>query len=85
MRDEKTENSARKQLEFEQHAWLNRQALTASESAPLVGAFGAKLGVQFRRQVPLAGRFIVDFSAASARLIVEVDGTYHAHRGGQIT
>ena len=32
----------------------------------------------FRRQVPLLGRCIVDFLAPGARLIVEVDGPYHA-------
>jgi very-short-patch-repair endonuclease len=36
--------------------------------------------VQFRRQVPLCGRYIVDFAAPTVRLIVEVDGGYHARR-----
>ena len=35
-------------------------------------------GVAFRRQVPLLGRFIADFLAPGARLIVEVDGPQHA-------
>jgi very-short-patch-repair endonuclease len=35
--------------------------------------------VQFRAEVPLAGRFIVDFFASSVGL-VEVDGGYHARR-----
>ena len=35
------------------------------------------LGVRFRRQVPL-GRFIVDFFAPAAHLVVEVDGASHA-------
>jgi very-short-patch-repair endonuclease len=39
-----------------------------------------QLGVVFRRQVPVAGRFILDFFAPSARLVVEVDGAYHARR-----
>jgi very-short-patch-repair endonuclease len=30
--------------------------------------------------VPLAGRFIADFYAAEVRLVVEVDGGYHARR-----
>jgi very-short-patch-repair endonuclease len=38
---------------------------------------GGKLGVRFRRQHPFAIGFIVDFFAASARLVVEVDGGYH--------
>jgi very-short-patch-repair endonuclease len=39
---------------------------------------GCKLGVPFKRQVVLGGRFIVDFYAARAGLAVEVDGGYHA-------
>jgi very-short-patch-repair endonuclease len=34
----------------------------------------------FRRQVPLLGRFIADFLAPAERLVVEVDGAYHAQR-----
>jgi very-short-patch-repair endonuclease len=34
------------------------------------------LGVRFYRQKPL-GRYIVDFYAASARLVVELDGSQH--------
>ncbi len=30
--------------------------------------------------MPLAGRFIADFYAAEVRLVVEVDGGYHARR-----
>ena len=40
-----------------------------------------KLGVSFRRQVPLAG-YICDFVCASRRLVVEVDGAHHAQRRG---
>jgi very-short-patch-repair endonuclease len=36
--------------------------------------------VQFRRQVPIDGRYIVDFAAPAARIVVEVDGGYHARR-----
>jgi leucyl-tRNA synthetase len=43
---------------------------------------GKQLGVSFRRQVPVAGRFIVDFVAPSARLVIEVDGKVHARRRG---
>jgi very-short-patch-repair endonuclease len=39
-----------------------------------------QLGVTFRRQVPVGGQFIADFLAPSLRLIVEVDGGYHARR-----
>jgi very-short-patch-repair endonuclease len=41
---------------------------------------GRRLGVVFRRQVPLLGRFIADFLAPARRLVVEVDGGYHAGR-----
>ncbi len=41
---------------------------------------GGRLGVSFRRQVPLGGRFIADLYAAEVRLVVEVDGPYHAPR-----
>jgi very-short-patch-repair endonuclease len=41
---------------------------------------GRRLGVQFRRQVPLLGRYIVDFLAPAARVVVEVDGGYHCRR-----
>lgn len=40
----------------------------------------SKLGVPFRRQVPVAG-YIVDFVAPQAMLIVEVDGRCHEQRG----
>jgi very-short-patch-repair endonuclease len=37
-------------------------------------------GVKFRRQYPIE-RFIVDFFAVKARLVVEVDGPYHMYTG----
>ena len=57
----------------------HRCALTPTEQALWAHLRRCRLGVWFRRQVPL-GRFIVDFLAPSARLIVEVDGGYHAQR-----
>jgi len=42
---------------------------------------GGRLGVVFRRQVVL-GEHIVDFCAPAVRLVVEVDGGYHAEREG---
>jgi len=80
MRDRKTENAVRQQLKLEQCAWLNRRVLTASEARLWSALSARKLGVQFRRQVPLAGRYVVDFAAPSVRLVVEVDGTCHAQR-----
>jgi very-short-patch-repair endonuclease len=39
-----------------------------------------QLGTAFRRQVPIAGRYIVDFLAPDVRLVVEVDGGSHRDR-----
>ena len=80
MRDRKTENAVQRALRLEQCAWVNRRALTPSEARLWSALSARKLGVQFRRQVPLAGRFVVDFAAPSLRLVVEVDGSYHAQR-----
>jgi very-short-patch-repair endonuclease len=80
MRTRKEENLVQKQLHLEQCAWVNRRCLTASEARLWSALSGRKLGVQFRREVPLAGRYIVDFAAPAARLVVEVDGSCHAQR-----
>jgi very-short-patch-repair endonuclease len=56
-----------------------RSWLRPSEQALWELIRGRRLGVQFRRQVPI-GRFIVDFLAPAQRLAVEVDGEYHARR-----
>ena len=61
------------------HAHTMRQAPTDSEARLWRALRASQLGVAFRRQVPLLG-FIADFYAPSARLIVEVDGGYHAQR-----
>jgi very-short-patch-repair endonuclease len=58
-----------------------RSFLTPSEARLWRELSAGKLGVQFRRQVPL-GRFIVDFCAPAALLVIEVDGDYHARRRG---
>lgn len=81
MRSSKAQFKAhRRQVELGQYAWHNRRAPTESEARLLEALRGGKLGVQFRRQVPLGGRYIVDFVAPAARLVVEVDGCYHAGR-----
>ncbi|HYP97388.1 MAG TPA: DUF559 domain-containing protein [Polyangiaceae bacterium] len=61
------------------HAHQMRQAPTDSEARLWRALRASQLGVAFRRQVPLLG-FIADFYAPSLRLIVEVDGGYHARR-----
>jgi very-short-patch-repair endonuclease len=72
--------SNRRQIELDQYAWRNRHAPTEAEARLWEMLRGRKLGVQFRRQVPLRGRYIVDFLARKARLVVEVEGRYHAQR-----
>jgi len=58
-----------------------RAAPTTSEQTLWAALRADLLGIAFRRQVPLAGRFVVDFLAPAARLVVEVDGGYHEQRG----
>lgn len=60
-----------------QSMWHNG---TETEHALWRHLSGKKLGVAFRRQVPI-DRFIVDFLAPSVRLVVEIDGGYHSQRG----
>ena len=61
------------------HAATMRAMPTTTEALLWDELRGSKLGVGFRRQVVI-GRFIVDFAAPAARLVVEVDGGYHAGR-----
>ena len=56
-----------------------RRYPTSSELVLWQAIRGRRLGVRFVRQVPL-GPYIVDFLAPRAKLIVEVDGGYHAER-----
>jgi very-short-patch-repair endonuclease len=58
-----------------------RHAPTTSEARLFDALRAGKLGVSFRRQVPVLGRFIVDLLAPEVRLVVEVDGLYHTRRG----
>src|SRR5437868_14811206 len=57
-----------------------RGAPTATEELLWARIRGRRLGVVFRRQVPLLGRFIADFLAPAQRLVIEVDGAYHGER-----
>jgi very-short-patch-repair endonuclease len=57
-----------------------RRHPTPSEQVIWQAIRGGRLGVSFRRQVPI-GSYIVDFLAPQERLIVEVDGGYHTQRG----
>jgi very-short-patch-repair endonuclease len=53
---------------------------TASEAALWRELSGSKLGVLFRRQIPLLGRYIADFYTTHGRLVVEIDGKCHQLR-----
>jgi very-short-patch-repair endonuclease len=51
-----------------------RHAPTTSEARLFEALSGRRLGVSFKRQVPLLGRYIVDLLCPELRLVVEVDG-----------
>jgi very-short-patch-repair endonuclease len=57
-----------------------RASQTATEQLLWQRIRGRRLGAVIRRQVPLLGRFIADFLAPAQRLVIEVDGAYHAVR-----
>ena len=69
-------SAARLELFARQH----RCCLTESEELLWSALNARQLGVSFRRQAPVGGQFIAAFCAPSIRLIVEVDGAYHARR-----
>jgi very-short-patch-repair endonuclease len=56
-----------------------RHSATPSENVLWQSLRACKLGVAFRRQVPL-GRYIADFFAREVGLAIEVDGPYHSDR-----
>lgn len=55
---------------------------TSSEHVLWLHLQGGHLGVAFRREFVI-GRFIVDLCAPQARLVVEIDGGYHARIAGK--
>lgn len=65
-------------LKLRGHAASMREAGTPSERALWQLLRAGQLGVHFRRQVSLLGCYIVDFYCPAAKLVVEVDGPYHA-------
>ena len=64
-------------LKLRGHAAAMRPG-TRSERALWQLLRAGQCGVQFRRQVPLLDFCIVDFLAPAAKVVVEVDGGYHA-------
>jgi len=73
-------SSTQKQSVLSERAAQMRHAPTASEARLFEAIRGGRLGVTFRRQVPVLGRFIGDLLASEVKLIVEIDGGYHAER-----
>src|SRR5688572_14982303 len=77
MSADRPNRSARSTL-LAERAHAMRQCPTWSEQVLWECALRRRgLGVEFRRQVVIADRFIVDFLAPAQKLIVEVDGPYH--------
>jgi very-short-patch-repair endonuclease len=73
-------SASRKQL-LQARAHGLKHAPPLSEVKLWAELSGGKLGVAFRRQVPVGHRYIVDFLAPSLKLVVEVHGSVHAKRG----
>jgi len=69
-----------RERQLAERAGAMRHAATPSEARLFEALRGRRLGVGFKRQVPVLGRYIVDLLAAEMRLVVEVDGGYHEER-----
>ena len=74
-------STPRRQAVLAERAAEMRRAPTTTEARLFDAMRAGQLGVTFRRQVPLLGRFIADFVAPEVRLVVEVDGLYHTRTG----
>ena len=72
--------SPHRQAQLAEHARSMRMQMTPSEAALWRDIRAGQLGVTFRRQYVIAGRYIADFAAPAVRLVVEVDGGYHGRR-----
>jgi very-short-patch-repair endonuclease len=79
MQADRPNRSARSTL-LAERAHAMRQCPTASEEVLWRVLRCRGMGVEFRRQVVIGERFIVDFLAPAVRLVVEVDGKYHGRR-----
>ncbi len=75
----KQRQQLKRQALLEERAHAMRHQPTESEAKLWEALRGGKLGVQFKRQVPI-GEFIVDFLAPAVKLVVEVDGGSHRGR-----
>ena len=72
--------SAKRSVVLAARARGHRFSPTLSEARLWRELSAGRLGVVFRRQVPVGGRYIADFFAPALRLIVEVDGSAHVHK-----
>lgn len=72
---------SRQQLKFQalldERAHFMRHHQSETESILWAQLSGKRLGVAFRRHVPVGGKYIADFLAPAVRLIVEVDDRTH--------
>lgn len=75
----RSKNHPKFQALLAERAAAFRQHPTISESRLWEQLRSKKLGVAFRRQVPI-GPYVADLVAPAIRLIVEVDGAYHHRR-----
>ena len=80
MRPSKASNTNKRRAVLAERAHAMRHAPTPSEAALFRLLSGGQLGVPFKRQVPLGNRYIADFVAGAAKLVVEVDGPIHRLR-----
>jgi len=70
----------KRQALLEERAHAMRHQPTESEAALWAALKSNQLGLIFRRQVLIGNWYIVDFLAPNLKLVVEVDGGYHARR-----
>ena len=63
-----------------ERAYALRCNSTRSEQALWQKLRANRLGIAFRRQVPIGGKYIADFLAPAIPLVVEVDGGVHRQR-----
>ena len=64
------------------YATENRKHMTAAEQILWKTLSHNRYNIKFRRQ-HIIGDFIVDFVCLKSRLVIEIDGAYHAERSQQ--
>jgi len=71
---------SKREQQLAERAQSLRANSTWSERVLWEALRSSRLGVAFRRQVPIGSRYIADFLAPEIRLVVEVDGGSHRQR-----